>query len=396
MGAIFFVEEERKSPEEIRAEEEEIEALANMYRELGKIADKSEMPDFLKTPQINEEFGENYRILGASTDPVVHSVYRLKKYYTDYWKYIDAIDIYDRYLEYLESAYGNIEIILISAKHGTGKVFVPDEPKLMNKKANKKLVKSGIVYSRMVEGAGYDTESLMAAIDRLPKRELCWDEDYEPPKRIKKLYEKEIMHKTRSERVNNMLSVNSTDPNKQGSDAIIQFIMSETSNPASNVQKRRPLTELMEEEHENDYIPEEILDDAIMPHIAGIRSDFLVDPKAQAQKDVLMALVKNGWNFLNSAGAKAMDEDTVRAVKRSCYDDSNIDDLEIDYENMSKKQIKKLKKKKAKREKRAKQRMIGDRRLRESLLANRINLSKSNITHEEFINFRFADCFKDM
>lgn len=396
MGAIFFVEEERKTPEELQAEEEEIEALANMYRELGKIADKSEMPDFLKTPQINEEFGENYRIVGASTDPVVHSVYRLKKYYTDYWKYIDAIDIYDRYLEYLENAYGNIEIILISAKHGTGKVFVPDEPKLMNKKANKKLVKSGMVYSRMVEGVGYDTESLLAAIDRLPKRELCDDEDYEPPKRIKKLYEKEIMHKTRSERVNNMLSVNSTDPNKQGSDAIIQFIMSETSNPASNVQKRRPLTELMEEEHINDYIPDEILEDAIMPHIAGIRSDFLVDPKAQAQKDILMALVKNGWNFLNSAGARAMDEDTVRAVKRSCFDDSNVDDIEIDYENMSKKQIKKLKKKRAKRERRAKQRMIGDRRLRESLLANRINLSKSNITHEEFINFRFADCFKDM
>lgn len=394
MSAIFFLEEEKKSPEEIRAEEEEIEALANMYRELGRIADKSEMPDFLRHPQINEEFDENYRILGASTDPVVHDAYTLKKYYNDYWKYIDAIDIYDRYLEYLDEAYGNIEIILVSAKHGTGKIFVPAEPKLMNKKENKKLIKSGIVYSRIDENFEVDREAVLESIENLPKRELCWDDDYELPKGIKRLYEKEIMHKTRSERVNNMLSVNSTDPNKQGSDAIIRFMMSETPNPANIQERRRSLTEIIEEEHEYDYIPEEVVDDMIMPHMAGIRSDFLVNPEAQAQKDILMTLVKNGFNFLNSAVANGMDEDVVRAVKRSVNDNTD-DDLEIDYENMSKKKIKKLKKKRAKREKQAKKRMIGDRRLRETLLANKVNLSKSNMTHEEFVNFRFADCFKD-
>ena len=154
------------------------------------------------------------------------------------------------------------------------------------------------------------------------------------------------------------------------------------------------MTEIIEEEHEYDYIPEEVVDDMIMPHMAGIRSDFLVNPEAQAQKDILMTLVKNGFNFLNSAVANGMDEDVVRAVKRSVNDNTD-DDLEIDYENMSKKKIKKLKKKRAKREKQAKKRMIGDRRLRETLLANKVNLSKSNMTHEEFVNFRFADCFKD-
>lgn len=359
---------------------EEIRELAKESLRLGKLASKDIFPDFLWKPQLNEYEGDDYKLRGTCSNPNVLKAYTIRRKYSNYWDYIDAMDAYLDYVNYIDSAYGSFDMMKNAADNGMSIIYIPKKPKLTNKKSNKNLIRSGFTPSRLIEDFITDESLVEQAIMEIPSKEVSYDEDYQLPKRIEKLHNKEVSSKIKTERVSSIYAQNSSGY-MQGMDAIINFLNNpNTDSVEDRGRKASSFTEEMENLHEFDYIPQDVIDDMFAPQTSFISSSYIMNPEKQRQQNILAALTEAGFSFLDKSATSGMDKEVVRAVTRKYGASiSNYDDL-------TPKQIKKLKKKEAKKRKRSKERLIGDRRLQDLLLRNRAHFSR-----DDNLNFRLCD-----
>ena len=359
---------------------DEIRELAKESLRLGELSSNDIFPEFLWQPQLNNHDGDDYKLRGTCTNPNVLKAYTIKRKYSNYWDYIDAMDAYLDYVSYVDSAYGSFEMMKNAADNGVSIIFIPKKPKMSNKKSNKNLLKSGFTPSRIIDDFVTDDYLVKSAIDEIPIKELSYDKDYELPKNIAKLHDKEVNNKIKTERVSSIYVQNSSGY-MQGMDAIINFL----NNPNTDYvedrgRKSNSFTEEMENLHEFDYIPQDIIDDMFAPKTSFINSSYIMNPEKQRQHQILSTLTESGFNFLDKSATSGMDKGVVRAVTKI------YGNYETDYADLTPKQIKKLKKKEAKRRKRSKERLIGDRRLQDLLLRNRAHFSR-----DDNLNFRLSD-----
>ena len=358
----------------------EIQEIAQETLQIAELAPDELFPDFLWEVQLNSYENDDYKLRGTCENPNVLKAYTIRRKYSSYWDYVDAMEAYIDYAQYIESAYGSFEMMKNAADQGISTIYIPKKPKLTNKKTNKNLLRSGFIPSRIEDDFIPDSEIINSAIDKISPNEISHSESYELPKRIAKLHAKEEDDKIRSARVGSIYARNSTG-NMQGMDAIISFLNSaNTDDIESRGKTASSFSEEMESLHEFDYIPEEILEDMFAPKTSYISSSFLMNPEKKRQQEILEVLVRSGYNFLDKSATAGMDKDAVRAVtkKYSSYSEST--------EDLTPKQIKKLKKKEAKRRKQSKERLIGDRRLQDALLRNRAHFSR-----DDNLNFRLCD-----
>ena len=362
----------------------EIQEIAQESLQIAELAPDELFPDFLWEVQLNLYENDDYKLRGTCENPNVLKAYTIRRKYSNYWDYIDAMEAYIDYAEYIESAYGSFEMMKNAADQGMSTVYIPKKPKLTNKKENKNLLKSGFIPSRIEEDFIPDSEIINEAIDRIRSNEISDDKKYELPKRIIKIHNLAQDDKVKSARINSIYARNSGG-NLQGMDAIINFLNSANDTDIETRGKTASsFSEEMENLHEFDYVPQEIIDDMFAPKTTFISSSFLMNPEKKRQQEILEALVKSGYNFLDKAATAGMDKDAVRAVTRKYYNYSE------NTENLTPKQIKKLKKKEAKRRKKSNERLIGDRRLQDALLRNRAHFSR-----DDNLNFRLADIFPE-
>lgn len=358
---------------------EEIRDIAKETMQLAKLAPSDIFPDFLWGVQLNDYDGDDYKLRGTCTNPNVLKAYTIRRKYSNYWDYLDAYEAYMDYVDYIDSAYGSFEMMKNAADNGVSTIYIPKKPKLTNKKSNKNLIRSGFTPSRIIEDFIIDDKLVNEAIDAIPKGEVIDDKDYELPKKIAKLHAKEESARVKSDRISSIYA--RTTNNMQGMDAIINFL----NNPNTDSVEDRgrvasSFTEEMENCHEFDYVPQDVIDDMFAPRTSYISSAYLINPERQRQQEILSVLTESGFSFLDKSATSGMDKEVVRAVTRK-YGRSNTD-----YSNLTPKQIKKLKKKEAKRRKRSTERMIGDRRLQDALLRNRAHFSR-----DDNLNFRLCD-----
>ena len=360
---------------------EEIKSLAKECLRIGELASKDIFPDFLWEPQLNMYDGDDYKLRGTCTNPNVLKAYTIRRKYSNYWDYVDAMDAYLDYVAYIDSAYGSFEMMKNAADNGMSIIYIPKKPKLTNKKSNKNLIKSGFTPSRLIEDFITDEDLVQSAINEIPSKEVLHDdEDYELPKNIEKLHNKEVSNKVKTERISSIYSHNSTGY-MQGMDAIISFLNNpNTDNVEDRGRTASSFTEDMENLHEFDYIPKDIVDEMFNPTSSYISSSFIMNPEKQRQQTILSALTEAGFSFLDKSATSGMDKEVVRAVTRK------YSNYVTDYSDLTPKQIKKLKKKEAKKRKRSKERLIGDRRLQDVLLRNRAHFSR-----DDSLNFTIRD-----
>jgi len=358
---------------------EEIRDIAKETIQLAELAPDDIFPEFLWGVQLNDYDGDDYKLRGTCTNPNVLKAYTIRRKYSNYWDYLDAYEAYLDYVEYIDSAYGSFEMMKNAADNGVSTIYIPKKPKLTNKKSNKNLIRSGFTPSRIIEDFIIDEKIINQAIDDIPNKEISDDKDYELPKRIAKLHSKEESARVKNDRISSIYA--RTTSNMQGMDAIINFL----NNPNTDSVEDRgrvasSFTEEMENSHEFDYLPQDVIDDMFAPKTSYISSAYLMNPERQRQQEILSALTEAGFGFLDKSATSGMDKEVVRAVTRK------YGKYQTDYSNLTPKQIKKLKKKEAKRRKRSTERMIGDRRLQDALLRNRAHFSR-----DDNLNFRLSD-----
>lgn len=377
---LFYVDNDDQN--NLASQNQHLEEIRNITKEttqLAELAPNDIFPDFLWGVQLNDYDGDDYKLRGTCTNPNVLKAYTIRRKYSNYWDYLDAFEAYLDYVEYIDSAYGSFEMMKNAADNGISTIYIPKKPKLTNKKSNKNLIKSGFTPSRIIEDFIIDEKAINDAINAIPIREVSDDKNYELPKKIAKLHEKEEISRIKNDRINSIYARSYN--NMQGMDAIINFL----NNPNTDSVEDRgrvasSFTEAMENSHEFDYVPQDVIDDIFTPKTSYISSAYLMNPERQRQQEILSVLTESGFSFLDKSATSGMDKEVVRAVTRK------YGKFETDYSNLTPKQIKKLKKKEAKRRKRSTERMIGDRRLQDALLRNRAHFSR-----DDSLNFRLSD-----
>lgn len=391
MSGFFVVNEsDQVVRDEERKREEEAQEIADETMELVASAGNDLFPDFLWEPQLNEfENDDAYRLKASCQNPAVLRAYTIAKKYQKYWDYVDAMEAYIEYAKYIETVYGDFDMMARASKEGYSTVYIPALPKLTHKKKNKIILESGFMPSRTDDEFIPPDGSVEESLSMLPTGELEESEKRELPKRVKRIQESMVQAKKKMDRINGIYTIN-TGGSHQGMDAIINFL---TNSNSDNIQNRGQgnlsIAESIEDLHIYDHIPEEIANWMALPQSTAIIVDSVYMDKSKVEaKELIRELEKNGYDFLFSSATSSMDKEAVRALHREFKD--------IDLDRLPKKERKKYKKM-LKKEKQRKMEIIGsDRRLQQTLLNNRIRLNQTDMyggINPDFINFHLSDAF---
>lgn len=391
MGLYIINEsaEERKVHE--KEKDQELREIAAETMRIVQNVGKEVFPEFLWEPHINDfEVSDDYRTKACCTNPAVLRAYSIGRKYANYWEYLEALDAYTEYAKYIDAVFGSFEMMQRANRDGYSSVFIPPRPKLTHKKKNKLLIETGFLPSKIDEEYEVDEEILNEEIAALPVHELSFDDSEELPKAIQRIQEKMLGNKAKSDRVAGLFQYNAGRQYQQGMDAIVAFLSSAgNENIRDTKDGVESFVEQMDSLHEFDGIPADILASILMPSVGTIiRDGHIQNQKERELSDLIKILETNGFNFLESSATKGLKTEAVRALRRQFAG-------EVDLSKMSKKQRKKYKKKMREYEADKRQAIAGDRRIQQTLLKNRIHLSRSE--GEEFgvdpmnISFRLSD-----
>ena len=189
------------------------------YEKLEQIASKPDeaYPDYLFAPLTND-FGIDYYNLGTIEDPMVSKARNLRRKYSNYFAYIDALEVYNDYKQYLIDKYGSWGVVKASMKIGTIDDFIPAKPKLKSKKINKEMLRSGITPSRKI----YDIDQSIIhdSISYLPADDVSPFDTEKLPKDIRKMLKSSAKKVQQTARANSLYNRYGRD---RGTDIIIDL-----------------------------------------------------------------------------------------------------------------------------------------------------------------------------
>jgi hypothetical protein len=123
---------------------EELNFLANIPED--------RFPSFLNTVLFND-FGERYYEMGIggdSEEPVFDAMKRLRRRYNNYFDWVDAMAVWNEYMDIMAAKYGSRRVARKSWALGLIPDIVPAKPKLKGSKKNKEFLSVGFVPSHRV------------------------------------------------------------------------------------------------------------------------------------------------------------------------------------------------------------------------------------------------------
>lgn len=379
---VFYLDSKDLNKYSISTSEKKdlIAEYAEEALEIAKAAANDVFPNFLWEVQMNEFTADDYRLRGTCEDEKVREVYRLKRKYSDYWEYLDAMQIYNAYAEYIESAYGSFEMMRNAAQEGYSTVYIPKLPKLTNKKKNRDFLWTGFLPSRIDDEAILDTDAIDAMVQVLPVAELDESWDAYIPEQEKRIQEQVIISKSRSDRVRTMFAMSSASK-PDGMDAIINFLnQANTGSIDARVQSEVwSVSDIIDDIHEFDLVPPDIVEYNLSPHNGIVYGGYLADQKQKEQLKILEALVSAGFDFLDSDASKGIKKENIRAITRRYGTMKNPAD-------MTPAERKRYIKEMAKRRRSQHERLMGDKRMSQALLLNRVQFERMDST-----GFRISD-----
>lgn len=348
------------------------------------VYDDSLFPDFLWIPLFNEfnDSEEFYQAIETDYEDM-QLVLRLKRKYRDFYKWQEAMMIYDQYMDYLADKYGSISVVKNSLEEGYYlDDFVPPKPKLKRTWENKQIMKSGILPARrVVQKMDYD--NLKELSDKMFGEVVVNPEDHYLPesndKKAIKRFAKAVNKEDAIQRVKNL----KTRKNYQGTDIIQDFYNRMQSNYNEYGQRinRRDDTESISEISERMEM-EKYID----PEIAAYEESLLTNPivtvnhtqvrKERADQLAIMKAMLNEGYGIEAISGNSMDKRAVKMLKAqlNITDPANT----MDFSRMSKKQKKKAKKKLRKQRERSR---ITDESIQSILSRNKISDDVDNINY---------------
>jgi len=372
-----------------------------------KVAADNNFPDFLFNPVYNE-FGDNYYQIGISSDPLVIKARSLRRKYSNYFDYVQAMEVYNDYMELLSEKYGGKSIIKNTLKARRKAEYsnnydeveayetlfddiIPDKPELKNKKKNREFLRAGVMLSNQTEGESLPEESIKESAEDLfgnPSGINIDEMDIfnKPPKRIRKSLERASCKIAAKQRKENLFS---KFGNNSGADFIVEYMNNASKGYYDNkgTYKERSLKEIVKEEERRLSMPPELYEDEMTADIStissfGSSSNRMVKKSELAQIEIAKELYSIGIDVTGNM-SKNMDKKAVKAVRRFIGVEENFP--------MSKKELKNLKKQQKKENRRLNEQQDNDRLLRDTLLKNKFSFDKNGSS----LNFRLRDTMHD-
>lgn len=188
-------------------------------------SDNSYFPEFLFNVMFND-FGDDYYKIGVSSDPLVLKARGLRKKYSNYFDYLEAMHIYNEYMDMLIDKYGSLSIVKNSYKAGVFDDILPSKPRLKRSKKNKEFLRVGDIPShKILESGDNEIEFIESARELLPNK---FGEDIEEIDMFKKPDKKTLKRFRRaSEKIqgySRRKNIYSNKGNNNGADFVIEYL----------------------------------------------------------------------------------------------------------------------------------------------------------------------------
>lgn len=368
--------------------------VKNMMRKIHK-APNENFPGFLWEP-VQNDFSDEYSIdkhtyidmgLGKvefnNGGEIMDSIRDLKNRYKDYFEYIDALDKWYQYYNFIEDTYGNFDFFADMAINGGTAIPFKRKPKLKNAKKNKYLLEINVPISRINREDGLTDEQIKELGEELPDQIEIYEDYYEYVTLLADLNKKEEKRLQRENRIRNYRKTSSVG--MPDSDAFMAYINGEVSSSnygASSI--HRPLSDELEAFHEYDGLDEDLKRDAMglrNKPVLNMNYGILMETgQTQDEMDVYTELAKAGYDVGIMMKKSNMDRKAVKMITRNAG-------LE---EDISPKKAKKLKKKRMKEERKLYESLSSNESVRSILTKNRVSFNAD----DSMLSFTLKDIMK--
>ncbi len=342
-------------------------------------------PEYLFNPMTND-FGEDYYSKGVSNDPLIMKAKSIRRKYSNYFDYIDAINLYNEYIDLLIDKYGSWSLIKNSYKVGMLDEILPPRPRLKKNRKNKEYMRAGIIPSRKYnEAVADDVDIPEVAREVFPNefgKDISEDAAFEKPRKesrkILKKMKEELSAKSRRK------NLYSNVGNNRGTDFIVEYFnqVNRGGYTEDGEYKEKSISEIYRDQEDSLLIPDELMDDALLSNTPIIVRGRYVKRSEVAQIELLKELYEAGIDLIG-AKSKSMDRTAVKLLRRQlgAYSDGP----------MTKKELKKWKKKNKEEKRRLERQADADSSMERILLKNKISFKNKGNS----INFRLRDIYKD-
>lgn len=353
--------------------------------EFVKEAKDDIFPDFVFAPLYND-FGDNYYQNSFVEDELIASVKKLRRRYSDFFDYIDAMEIYNEYMEKLEEKYGGRRVIRNALKVDAMPDPVPAEPRLKQTRKNKQFLRADIIPSRQIEVVKLPQEEMLAIARQAFPNKMGNDIESISPshdipkdmrKRLKKMSE-EIAGRNR--RHNMYRSVG----NNSGTDFIIEYLNQAkrgvfNSSGKYTGDENESLAQIIKENERIENTPPEFLEDELASQ-TEIVNGRLVRRKDYQKLEIYKELYGEGIDVVGTFG-RSMTKQAVKLVRSHIGDTAPA----------SKKEMKKIKKRAKKEREIIERRRDNNRLLEKTLLGNKFSVDSKDGN----LSFRLRDIYRD-
>ena len=371
----------------MKTRDEVLEDLREEYSELLpsiQEADDTLWPDWLFKP-IHNDFGTNYYTQSFAEDELTTTVKRLKRRYNNFFEYVDAMDVYNEYMDRMVEKYGSMRTIQNNIEADVMDDPIPSKPKLKNNRKNRQFLRSGAVPSRKNPDTRYTNEEMLAiarqAFPGLMGNDITLDEVDKKPSKSTMRRLSEVQ--TTLERRERRSKLYRTAGSSSGTDFIVAYL-DQAKRGRFNVHgesdSTRNITDIIKEiNHEERTLPE-LLEDERNHTITPIVGHRLVRASDQAKTEILKELHLAGYDIFHGFGSKGMNKQSVKMLRSELGASAPL----------TKKELKKIKKRNKKEAARIQRRADADAVLERTLLGNKIN-SKRNANGD--ISFTLSDLY---
>lgn len=342
-------------------------------------------PDFLFNLETNYFDGEDYYSQGIAESPLLKEAKKIRRKYSDYFDFQDALEAYDTYMKLLAEKYGYYSAKAVSkaAKNGMIEDYVPPKPRLKNSRKNRTLAMSGMVPSRKVVPSASQEELLALSRSLMPNADGSNTDDLDikskPTKEIRKIFEEASDRVGGMERRKNMYR-------RSGTNSDIDFILNyinettrgnfSTRDYSSN--EDRPLSEIVKELKIEETIPEPLLEEYLSPNTTTIVNGQIRDSRKEKDIEVMKLLYESGVDIFGTYG-KNMSKESVKMVRHAVGATGP----------MTKKEQKQFKKRQKAEQKRMTTKRQNDAIMERALMRNRYSFDKG----DGVMSFTLSDLF---
>lgn len=361
--------------------------IYDLLEKVNLVGDE-DFPDWLFNSTYND-FEDNYYDQSFAESELVSEIKKMRRRYNDFFDYMDAIDIYNEYMEAMVNKYGSMRTIKNALEVNLIEDPIPAKPKLKATKKNKLFLQSGVIPSRKTDTLHLDGEEIRSLARKIqPDKDGSSVDEADMYKKLPKDVKEELKRASRrlsgETRKQNMYR---TVGNNRGTDFIVEFLNNAKNGVYSSHQAKKStddsvsIIDIAKDIIREKTVPPELLEDENSISRTVVYGNRLVNTRDKQQIEIYKQLLEEGFDVMHQLGHSGLDKKSVKMIRNGIGAT----------EPMTKKEMKKMKKRTKKEAAKIKRRADASEVLQRTILGNKLDLDDSS----GMLNLRLKDIAPD-